>query len=217
MRKCWQNFDKKCQKKIWEETRPPGDIRTNTSTESDSDFGTVKPTKRPRKRTSLDSNSNRQKLERKISVPRKYSEYVASTAHLEDLFEKEAEHLSQTSEELAEEKAGRVLSKQISSQSTLTTTGDSCTSGPESSIKESSESDLDTPLNVIAADKFKASKVLAPHGPLGTPPRMLDSDDSDDEGTYAYDIAVADPGFPVRGGGAPTPEAATFRKICMSK
>ena len=26
---------------------------------------------------------------------------------------------------------------------------------------------------------------------------------------------VADPGFPV--GGAPTPEAATFRKICMSK
>ena len=35
--------------------------------------------------------------------------------------------------------------------------------------------------------------------------------------------AVADPGFPVGGGGAdlvggvPTPEAATFRKICMSK
>ena len=33
---------------------------------------------------------------------------------------------------------------------------------------------------------------------------------------------MADPGFPVgerppRGGGAPTPEAATFRKICMSK
>ena len=28
--------------------------------------------------------------------------------------------------------------------------------------------------------------------------------------------AVADPEFPV-GGGAPTPEAATFRKICMSK
>ena len=34
-------------------------------------------------------------------------------------------------------------------------------------------------------------------------------------------ITVADPGFPVGGrrphGGAPTPEAATFRKICMSK
>ena len=33
--------------------------------------------------------------------------------------------------------------------------------------------------------------------------------------------AVADPGFPIRGRrprrGAPTPEAATFRKICMSK
>ena len=32
---------------------------------------------------------------------------------------------------------------------------------------------------------------------------------------------VADPGFPIGGcqprGGAPTPEAATFRKICMSK
>ena len=35
-------------------------------------------------------------------------------------------------------------------------------------------------------------------------------------------MSVADPGFPVGGGtdligGAPTPEAATFRKICMSK
>ena len=176
---------KSVKRKFGKKVTRPGDIRVNTSTESDSDFGIVKPTKRPRKRTSLDSNSNREKLERKRSIPRKYSEYVASTAHLEDLFEKEAEHLSQTSEELAEVKTGRVLSKQMSSQSTLTTTGDSCTSGPESSIKESSESDLDTPLNVIAADKLKASKMLAPHGPLGTPPRMLDFDDSDDEGTYS--------------------------------
>ena len=30
------------------------------------------------------------------------------------------------------------------------------------------------------------------------------------------DVSVADPGFPV-GGGAWTPEAAMFRKICMSK
>ena len=33
--------------------------------------------------------------------------------------------------------------------------------------------------------------------------------------------SVADPGFPMGGahlvGGAPTPETATFRKICMSK
>ena len=32
---------------------------------------------------------------------------------------------------------------------------------------------------------------------------------------YRLSITVADPGFPV--GRAPTPEAAMFRKICMSK
>ena len=36
------------------------------------------------------------------------------------------------------------------------------------------------------------------------------------------DIVVADPGFPLRGGvnliqGFPTPDAASFPKICMSK
>ena len=38
---------------------------------------------------------------------------------------------------------------------------------------------------------------------------------------FIIPFAVADPGFPMGGadlvGGAPTPEAATFRKICMSK
>ena len=39
--------------------------------------------------------------------------------------------------------------------------------------------------------------------------------------TFCEYITVADPGFPVGGRqprrGAQTPEAATFRKICMSK
>ena len=155
--------------------------RANTSTESESDLRIVKPPKRPKKRTSVDLSGSREKLGRKRAVPRRYSEFVPSSDHLEDLFEKEAEHLSQTAEVLREVTTGCVLSRQTSA---VTSTGDSCTSGAESSIKESSESDLDTPLNVIAADKLKASQGLAPHGPLGTPPRMLDSDDSDDEGMY---------------------------------
>ena len=185
---------KSVKRKLHKKNSNSGDniINSYTSTESETD-PIKRPLKRPKKKASLDSNSTREKLERKRAMPRRYNEYVPSGAQLEDLYEKEAEHLSQTFIETTELKPGAVISKRASSQSTLTSLGDVSTSGTESSMKESSESDVDTPSGVVAPEKLKASHMLTssddplgapPQGPLGTPPRTLDSDESDDEGLF---------------------------------
>ena len=185
---------KSVKRKLHKKNSNSGDnlINSYTSTESETD-PIKRPLKRPKKKASLDSNSTREKLERKRAMPRRYNEYVPSGAQLEDLYEREAEHLSQTFTETTELKPGAVISKRASSQSTLTSLGDVSTSGAESSMKESSESDVDTPSGVVAPEKLKASHMLTssddplgapPQGPLGTPPRTLDSDESDDEGLF---------------------------------
>ena len=182
---------KSVKRKLHKKNSNSGDnlINSYTSTESETD-PIKRPLKRPKKKASPDSNSSREKLERKRAMPRRYNEYVPSGSQLEDLYEKEAEHLSQTFTEL---KPGAVISKRASSQSTVTSLGDVSTSGAESSMKESSESDVDTPSGVVAPEKLKASHMLTssddplgapPQGPLGTPPRTLDSDESDDEGLF---------------------------------
>ena len=182
------------KRKLHKKNSNSGDnlINSYTSTESETD-PIKRPLKRPKKKASLDSISAREKIERKRAVPRRYNEYVSSGAQLEDLYEKEAKHLSDTFTEATELKAGAVISKRASSQSTLSSLVDTSTSGAESSMKESSESDLDTPSGAVAPEKLKAPDMLAsshepygapPQGPLGTPPRTLDSDESDDEGLY---------------------------------
>ena len=183
---------KSVKRKLHKKNSNSGDnlINSYTSTESETD-PIKRPLKRPKKKASLDSNNIREKLERKRAMPRRYNEYVPSGSQLEDLYEKEAEHLSQTFAETAE--AGAIISKRVSSQSTLTSLGDVSTSGADSSMKESSESDVDTPPGVVAPEKLKALQMLTPsddplgappQGPLGTPPRTLDSDESDDEGLF---------------------------------